>query len=58
MLGSIARSQLYADSRNGVPMKILNVLPVKMGIFVSLALSPEVGLLVDPDGRAINSFRR
>jgi hypothetical protein len=33
MLGSIARSQLYADSRDRVPMKILDVLLVKMTVF-------------------------
>ena len=30
MLGFVARSQLYADSRNRVPMKILDTLPVKL----------------------------
>ncbi|HEX7771942.1 MAG TPA: hypothetical protein VF435_05940, partial [Pyrinomonadaceae bacterium] len=32
ILGFIARSQLYADSHNRVPMKILNTLPAKMAI--------------------------
>jgi hypothetical protein len=30
MLGFIARRQLYADSHNRVPMKILNTLTAKM----------------------------
>lgn len=29
MLGFLVRSQLYADSRNRVPMKILDTLPEK-----------------------------
>jgi hypothetical protein len=32
MLGLVARSQLYADSFNGVPMKILDISPVKMAV--------------------------
>jgi len=33
MLGSIARSQLYADFRDCVPMKILDTLPEKIEFF-------------------------
>ena len=32
-MGFIVRSQLYADSRNRVPMKILDTLPEKIAVF-------------------------
>lgn len=41
MLGFIARSQVYADSRNRVPMKILDVLPVKMTVFFNPSFQVE-----------------
>jgi hypothetical protein len=57
MLGLVARSQLYADSLNGVPMKILDILPVKMAVS-STNRPTHKARRGSPAGRVFNSFRR
>lgn len=48
MLRPIARRQLYADSRDTVPMKILNAFPVKMAVFELLPSPLEAAFWVIP----------
>ena len=45
MLGFIVRSQLYADSRNRVPMKIPDTLPEKIAFFEAF-ISAKVAFVI------------
>jgi hypothetical protein len=57
MLGFIVRSQLYADSHDRVPMKILDTLPEKIEFFEPFFAGLK-SLSGDLAGRVFDSFRR